>query len=271
MKKISKKRFWEDFSTLEFSNLDIEKIVAVLPIAAIEQHGPHLPVGVDSIIIESLVNIISERLPKNSNLIFLPTQKIGKSNEHHRFPGTLSFTMETMTSMLVDIGNSLNNFGIRKLVLFNSHGGNISIMDTVVRELRIHNKMFVFNLNWFGLGMPDGIFTDQELKHGIHAGDLETSVMLAIDSDKVVLSKAKNFIPKTIELEKKFKNIGLNSGAKFGWATQDLNSSGACGNAEIATVEKGEKTLKFITNKLLDVFKEIESIPLSTISNITDY
>ena len=144
MKKISKKRFWEDFSTLEFSNLDIEKIVAVLPIAAIEQPGPHLPVGVDSIIIESLVNIISERLPKNSNLIFLPTQKIGKSNEHHRFPGTLSFTMETMTSMLVDIGNSLNNFGIRKLVLFNSHGGNISIMDTVVRELRIHNKMFVF-------------------------------------------------------------------------------------------------------------------------------
>ena len=271
MKKISQKRLWEELTTLEFSDLDLDKIVAVLPIAAIEQHGPHLPVGVDSKIIESLIKIISDKLPENSNLKFLPIQKIGKSNEHNRFPGTLSFSMETMISMIIDIGNSLYNSGIRKLVLFNSHGGNISVMDTVAREIRIRNKMLVFNVNWFGFGMPEGLYSDQELKHGIHAGDIETSVMLAIDLDNVELEKAKNFMPKTIEMEKLYKNIGLNSGAKFGWETQDLHPSGACGNAKIATASKGLKTLEFVTEKLLGVFTEIEEVPLSLITNKTDY
>ena len=157
--------FWENLSTYEFSNMDTSEHVAILPVAATEQHGPHLPVSVDSKIVNGLINIISKKLPKDNKILFLPTQKIGKSNEHLAFPGTLSLSVETLISTLIDIGNCVNSSGVKKLVFLNSHGGNISTLDIVSRELRVRNDMLVFNLNWFSSGMPDGVFTEDELKY----------------------------------------------------------------------------------------------------------
>tara|TARA_B100000530_G_scaffold325555_1_gene263389 strand:- start:18 stop:695 length:678 start_codon:yes stop_codon:yes gene_type:complete len=217
LKSTQKKRFWEDLTTLDFSKADAESFLAIMPIAAIEQHGPHLPVGVDSKIIEALVKIISEKLSEQSNAIFLPTFKVGKSNEHLMFPGTLSLSTETLYSSLLDIGKCLSSTGIRKLAFLNSHGGNISLLDVAARELRIRHQMLIFNLNWFGFGMPPNLYSDEELKFGIHAGDLETSVMLAVDPKNVQMEKAKNFIPKTVEIDEEFQHIGLGSAVKFGW------------------------------------------------------
>ena len=270
MEKIINSNFWENLSTYDFSKMDASKHVAILPIAAIEQHGPHLPVSVDSKIVNGLINIISKKLPKGNKILFLPTQKIGKSNEHLTFPGTLSLSVETLISTLIDIGKCVNSSGVRKLVFLNSHGGNTSTLDIASRELRVRNEMLVFNVNWFGSGMPDGVFSENELKYGIHAGDLETSIMLALDPDNVKMERAENFNSEIIEIEKKFQNIGLNSAAKLAWQSQDLNKKGACGNAKISSAEKGEKTLNFVCNKLLKIFKEIEEMPLTFISKKTD-
>ena len=216
MNKGVNKRFWENLTTLDFHKIDLENSLVILPIAAIEQHGPHLPVSVDSKIIDGIVNLLVKKLPKKSKAIFLPTQKFGKSNEHLAFPGTLSLSTETLYSTLLDIGSSVSSSGAKKLLLINSHGGNISVLDTVARELRIRHNLIVFTLNWFSLGVPEGLYSKDELKHGIHAGDMETSVMLALDPDKVKMDRAQNFVPKTVELESNFKYLGLNSGAKFG-------------------------------------------------------
>ena len=271
MSKTNPKRFWQNLTSYDFSNLESEKFVAVLPVAAIEQHGPHLPVSVDASIIDGIINLLSEKLSEDSKLIFLPTQKIGKSNEHLSYPGTLSLSSETLTAILMEIGNCVNSIGIKKLVLFNSHGGNISVLDIVARELRVRNEMLVFNLNWFGLGMPKDVYSKDELKYGIHAGDIETSVMLALDSKNVRMERAKNFISKNIQIEKNFKNIGISSNVKFGWQSQDLNSSGACGNAKISSIEKGKVTLDFVCKRLIEVFKEIEDVPISLISKKIEY
>ena len=271
LKSTQKKRFWEDLTTLDFSKADAESFLAIMPIAAIEQHGPHLPVGVDSKIIEALVKIISEKLSEQSNAIFLPTFKIGKSNEHLKFPGTLSLSTETLYSSLLDIGECLSSTGIRKLAFLNSHGGNISLLDVAARELRIRHQMLIFNLNWFGFGMPPNLYSDEELRFGIHAGDLETSVMLAVDPKNVQMEKAKNFIPKTVEIDDEFQHIGLGSAVKFGWQAQDLNKFGACGNAKKATKEKGESTVEYACEKIVEAIGEIEKLSPGFLSNQTEY
>ena len=271
MKNVFDKRFWEDLTTLDFSNMDLEDCLAILPVAAIEQHGPHLPVKVDSTIINGIVEMIAKKLPRDSKAVFLPTQKIGKSNEHLAFPGTLSLSTETFFATIMDIGGCVASYGIKKLMLINSHGGNVSVLDTVTRELRVKHNMLVFNVNWFGLGMPEGVYSSEELKHGIHAGDMETSVMLALDPDNVRMTEVQNFVPKTIDIEKDFQHIGVNAGCKFGWQAQDLNQYGACGNAKLADAKKGEVTLEFATKRVLKVIEEIESLPSSLISDKTAY
>ena len=266
MIKVKTNRFWENLSSFDFYNMETEKYLAVLPVAAVEQHGPHLPVNVDSKIVDSLVETLAEKLPAKSKAIFLPTQRIGKSNEHLKYPGTLSLSAETMRVTLMELGKCVASSGIKKMMFLNSHGGNISVLDIVARDLRIEEKMLVFCVNWFGFGMPSDIYSESELKHGIHAGDMETSVMLALDPDNVKMDRAQNFVPKTVELESNFKYLGLNSGAKFGWQSQDLNAYGACGNALLSTAEKGNLTLEFASEKLLEIIKEIESVSLDLLS-----
>ena len=116
-------------------------------------------------------------------------------------------------------------------------------MDIVARELRVRHDMLVFSVSWFGLGMPEGLYSDHELRHGIHAGDMETSVMLALDAPNVVMDKARDFHPANADWQDRFRHIALGGGAKPGWQAQDLNAAGACGDATLATAAKGEATL----------------------------
>ena len=264
---INKKYFWSDLSISDFQKTNFENYVAILPIAAVEQHGPHLPVNVDFKIIDGLINLLAKKLNKKNKILFLPTQKIGKSNEHLEFPGTLSLSSDTLTSILLEIGDCVRKTGIKKLVLFNSHGGNSSLLDVIAREIRVKNKMLVFNFSWFNFGLPNDLYSDEETKYGIHAGDIETSMMLALDPANVDMSKAENFVSEISKIDKKFKHIALNSSAKIAWQTQDLNTKGACGNAKLATAEKGKITLEFVCEKLLQVFDEIEQFPNEFISD----
>ncbi|PWK61771.1 creatininase family protein [Aminobacter sp. AP02] len=262
------KRYWSDYTSEAFSRLDREQIVAVLPVGATEQHGPHLPLSVDAAIANGIVEATIERLPASSKALFLPTQAIGKSNEHARYPGTLTFSAQTLIAMWCEIGDCVAASGVKKLVLLNSHGGQISTMDIVARELRIRHNLMVFSVNWFGQGMPEGVYGDHEMHHGIHAGDMETSVMLELHPDLVDMSKAQNFRTLTETFASEFKHISL-SGAKPGWQIQDINPHGAAGDASAATAEKGRKTIDFAADRLVELLAEIERAPLSWLDNKT--
>ncbi len=265
-------RFWADLTTRHFAQLAaagiIEKTIAVLPLAAIEQHGPHLPVSVDTALVNGVINAALPRLAADLNVLFLPTQPVGKSNEHLRFPGTLTLSAETLIRVWTEIGESVARAGVKKLVLFNSHGGQLGVMDIVARDLRARLDMMVYSVNWFTLPLGDavmGLFPAEEHRFGIHAGDMETSMMLALTPALVDMRQARDFKSTAQERASKFPILGNGSSAKLGWQTQDYNPMGAAGNAGAATADKGRTVIEAAGQKLADLLSEIDQLPLSTL------
>jgi creatinine amidohydrolase len=181
---------WQDFR-----EGDPAGWIAVLPVAAVEQHGPHLPLGVDGHIAELYVAKARELMSASLPVTFLPLQWIGKSDEHLEFPGTLSLSTEAVLRAWTELGESVHRAGVKKLVLVSAHGGNNSILDLIVRDLRVRLKMLAVATSWHRFGYPPNLFTDVERIHGIHAGDIETSLMLAGRADLVRRDKAENFVP----------------------------------------------------------------------------
>ncbi len=152
-------KFWAEMSWRDFAAADMSKVVAVLPVAAIEQHGPHLPVGVDMFINEGYFARAVKRIPEEMPVLILPTQAIGKSNEHIEYPGTLTFSLETVTRAWTEIGDSVARTGCRKLIFMNSHGGNVPVIDAVARELRVRHRMLAVHAAWHRLGYPAELFS----------------------------------------------------------------------------------------------------------------
>lgn len=265
------KRFWADYSSLEFSRLDRLRLIAVLPLGAIEQHGPHLPMSVDTTSVNGICAGLARDLPATSPVVFLPTQAVTKSNEHLAFPGTLTLSAETLIRVWTEIGACVARAGVRKLVLLNGHGGNIPAMDIVARELRISQRMMVFSLNWFGTGMPEGVYSAAEQGYGIHAGDMETSLMLALDPANVDMAQARDFRSRAQDFSETHPSIALGGPAKPGWMIQDLNPAGACGEAHLASAEKGRATLNHATARLIDIFHDIDRAPLSWLDTTPEW
>ncbi|MFV0490644.1 MAG: creatininase family protein [Pseudorhodobacter sp.] len=265
------KRYWADYSSREFAALDREGLIAVLPLGAIEQHGPHLPMSVDSCTVDGIVRRLAHALPETAPAIFLPTQTITKSNEHNDFPGTLTLDQDTLIRVWCQIGACVARAGVRKMVLLNGHGGNIPAMDIVARELRVTQKMLVFSLNWFAAGMPEGLYSEDEQRFGIHAGDMETSVMLALDPANVDMDQAQDFHSAAQDWHESHPSIALAGPARPGWMIQDLNPSGACGAAHLASAEKGKATLDHATARLVEILNDIEQAPLHWLDRKPDW
>ena len=265
-------RFWADLSTLEFAQRQAsglaEQTVAVLPVAAIEQHGPHLPVSVDTDLVNGVVATCLAYLPASVPVLFLPTQAVGKSDEHVRFPGTLTLTAETTIRLWTEIGESVARAGLRKLVLFNSHGGQVSIMDIVARELRARCNLIVLSTSWYTLPLGeavDGLFPPAEHRFGIHAGDIETSMMLALHSQRVNMAQARDFRSASQERAAEFPILGNGRSAKLGWQMQDYHPAGAAGNAAAATADKGRALVEAAGLQLATLLQEVARLPLSTL------
>lgn len=264
----AKSRFWADLTTREFARLDAAATIAVLPVAAIEQHGPHLPLSVDTSLVDGVIAAALPHLPDDLRVLFLPTQQVGKSNEHQRFPGTLSLSAETLIRVWTEIGESVARTGIKKLVLFNSHGGQVSLMDIVARDLRTRCELIVFSCNWFTLPLGeavDRLFPPEEHRFGIHAGDIETSMMLALQPQFVDMAQARDFKSSSQARAAKYRILGNGKSAKLGWQMQDYNSMGAAGNAAAATMEKGQAVLQAAGQQLAAMLQEIADLPLSTL------
>jgi creatinine amidohydrolase len=255
-------RSWLDLSTEDFRTRDMSRTIAVLPVAAIEQHGPHLPVGVDTLINEGYLARTRALVPEDLDVLFLPVQAVGKSNEHLAFPGTITLTAETVIRAWTEIGESVHRAGCRKLVFVNSHGGNIAVIDIVTRELRVRFGMLAVNAAWHRLGYPDGMFSAHEMRHGIHGGDAETSLMLAFRPDTVQMDRAQDFEPRTVEMARDFKYLNAVQPIGLGWMSQDLNPAGAMGNAANATRDKGEATADYGARAFIDLLREVDAFQL---------
>jgi creatinine amidohydrolase len=254
--------FWKDMTTAEFTAADTSAWIAMLPIAAIEQHGPHLPVATDTTINEGNVAAMLAKLPAGLPVTVLPMQCVGKSNEHIHSPGTLTLSYETLARVIIEIGESVRRAGVRKLVLANSHGGNIAVLDVVARELRVRHGMLVVVASWSRLGMPAGLYSDWEQAYGIHGGDMETSVMLALTPDVVNMERAEKFHSLQERLVQGHKHLRAHGAAAFGWIAQDLGPHGTVGDASIATAEKGRTTVAHLTDRMIELLQDVHAFDI---------
>jgi creatinine amidohydrolase len=252
------KRQWADMSWAEIAAADTARWIAVLPVAAIEQHGPHLPLATDALIGEAYLSRAFSTAPSELPVTVLPPLTIGLSTEHQAFPGTLSFSVATAISALGEIGASVHRAGVRKLVIITSHGGNVEISDLVARDLRARFRMLVVACGWSRFGYPEGLFADDEVKHGIHGGDVETSLMLAHRPDLVVIAAAPHATPASLAMEEEFTWLGPHGPAAFGWMTQDLHPSGAVGDARAASAAKGEAALAHGARAFVALLRDID-------------
>jgi creatinine amidohydrolase len=254
---------WTEMTWQDIAGAATARWIAVLPLAAVEQHGPHLPLGVDSFIAEAYVARVLKILPNELPVTFLPAQRVGVSIEHVAYPGTLTLSATTAIAVWTELGESLARCGLRKLVLVTSHGGNVAAMELVARDLRARLHMLVVTVGWHRFGYPDGTFSAEEKKHGIHGGDIETSLMLAAEPEIVRMEKAPNATPVTVDMAREFKWLGAYRPAGFAWMTQDINATGAIGDATLASAAKGDAAFSHGAQAFVELLREVDRFDLA--------
>ena len=256
-------RLWTELTTRDLHDADLTSCIAVLPVAATEQHGPHLPLGTDTFIMQGYLDKVLARLPSDLPAVFLPIQVIGCSIEHSDFAGTLSLSARTTLAAWTELAEAIARTGCRKLVIVNSHGGNSSLIDILAHELRARLGLFVVMAAWQRFGYPDGLFTEAERLHGIHGGEIETALMLRFRPDLVRMHLARDFVPTSIAMEQDFKWLRAGRPTGFGWMAQDLSSDGPAGNASAATAAKGEACADHGAAAFVALLRDVEAFDLA--------
>ena len=251
-------RDWTDIKWADFSAAAVERWIAVLPLAATEQHGPHLPLGTDVMIGEAYLERVRELLPAELPATFFPIQPVGISTEHTDYPGTLTLSTEQALREWMALGESVARAGIRKLVMVTSHGGNSAAMTLVAQDLRAQHGMLAVTTSWSRFGIPDGLFTAEELRHGVHGGAVETSIMLARYPQDVNTKEIANFRPASIGMEKDFRWLSAHRPAPFAWQAQDIHPSGASGDATQASAEKGRQLLDHGARAFCELLADVD-------------
>ncbi len=266
-------RFWADLSTRDFSEARASGLaaqtVAVLPVAAVEQHGPHLPLHVDATLLQGVIDAALPQLPADLPALFLPPQNVGFSTEHTAFPGTLTLSPATVIALWTELGACVARAGVKKLLLLNGHGGQVSVMDIVARELRQQCGLLVYSASWFSLPLPDavqGLFSAEEHRFGIHAGEIETSMMLHLAPQTVRMEHAAQWRSSSQDRAERYAVLGNGRSARMGWAMQDYHPCGAVGNAAGATAEKGRAVVEAAGAALAQLLQELAALPPDTLA-----
>jgi creatinine amidohydrolase len=243
---------WTDIQALP----NKENIVIIQPVGAIEQHGPHLPLIVDAAIGLGVLGKALAKLDTNIPAFALPMLYYGKSNEHIHFPGTITLSTETLSSILMEVGDSIYRAGFRKLVLMNSHGGQPQVMQMVARDLHVlYADLLVFPLfTWRVPHITKELLTPKEAQQGMHAGDAETSIMLSLLPQQVNMEKAvAEYPPEHPEASL----ISWEGKLPVSWTTKDISKSGIIGDATTATKEKGDRILESVSDGWVQAIKDI--------------
>jgi creatinine amidohydrolase len=255
-------RKWRELSTTDFAGLDRAKTPVVLPIGSIEQHGPHLPVGTDTLIVEAVVDGVMQQLA-DLDCLFLPTLWVSKSNEHSAFAGTVSLSREALCRIVEDIAGSVARAGFHKLVFMNGHGGNTGLLDVLGRDVRQSLGLLIF-----GLELPN-FYSIPPTQPGapapfdIHAAYFETSVLLArypglmagrqfagLGSDRERGKVAASFRGfKYLTPDGKPVNVQ--------WLTGDLTGDGVLGDPTQASAAVGQVEFEKLVHTVCEVLREI--------------
>jgi len=225
---------------------DKENIVLLQPVAAIEQHGPHLPVAVDSAIVLGVLGRAMEKLDPGVPCYVLPPLYYGKSEEHIHFPGTVTLSATTLLSVLGEVADSVYRAGFRKLCFVNGHGGQPEVMKIAARQARVRHPDFSLfpSFIWSVPHCGAELVTEREFTYGIHAGALETALLLALLPEQVDMKKALVEYPFGVPTEGLVSMEGERPGTQgFAWLTNDLTVSGVIGDATVATPQMGERLL----------------------------
>lgn len=229
-----------DFTTMPEAS---KNTIAVLPLGAHEQHGPHLPFETDTLIAEGVAGRLKAALPADLDVVFLPVEPVGYSPEHMDVAGTRSLAFDEAVYRWLEIARQQHEKGIRKFVMLNAHGGNSPLMTIVATEARVRFGMLAVATSWTRFGVPEDVISPQEKAIDIHAGDIETSVMLALHPGLVKMQNAQDFSSAQTVFAQKFSYLRAYGPHAFGWKMSDLNPHGAAGNALAASAGKGERLL----------------------------
>ena len=254
--------WWQDLTTTDLARVDPLRTIALLPVSATEQHGPHLPLSTDAVINEGIVRAALGRLPSEASVLVLPALPIGDSLEHTAFPGTLAADLDALLSLWLAVGRGVARAGVRKLVIFNSHGGQRALVDQAALRLRVRHAMLVVRAHSFALGMPDGLFDVDELAHGLHGGAVETSLMLHLRPDLVRREALADFASAGAAMAARGGLLGIEKPVGIGWMAQDLHPAGACGSATQASAAKGAALLDHAASRLVQLLGEVARQPL---------
>lgn len=258
------RRRWAEMTAFDFAG-DTQGWVAVLPTAAIEQHGPHLPLGTDTIIAEGMVDTVIERLPADLPATFLPVQSVGKSNEHIDFRGTLTLGWESAIRAWVEIGESVARAGVRRMVFANSHGGNIALLDIVTRELRVRFDMLAVHVNWMRFGDAD-LIGDDERAIGIHGGTLETGLIRHFRPDLVREDAVRHFPSAQSRFTEEFAHLVAHGRQPFGWKAGDLSPDGVVGDAGAGTAELGRRLALHQADAFIALLRDVAGADLAMLA-----
>lgn len=235
---------------------DKKNTVIIQPIGAIEQHGYHLPLVVDSAISQGVLGKALELLSDEIPAFALPTLYYGKSNEHEGFAGTIIITAQTLSNLIAEVAKSVYQAGFRKLIFMNSHGGQPQIMEIVARDL--HHQfpdlsVFPF-FTWLVPNITNELLTAEEQEWGIHAGDAETSLMLALLPQQVKMDLAVKEYPRNLAPN---SLLSMEGKLPFAWLTRELSESGVMGDATVATQEKGDRILASLAQGWANVIEDV--------------
>ncbi len=241
--------------------------VFVLPLGATEQHGKHLPFETDSLIAEGVCARLKNAVGDNFDLRVLPTEQIGYSPEHMDHTGSKTLTFDEAINRWIGIGEACCSAGAKRIIFMNAHGGNSPLVSVVAQELRVRHSMLAVATKWDRFIKGAGIVSPSEERFGIHGGDIETSVMLALHPDKVDMSNAHDFpnLQEMLTLEN--RHLRAYGPHAFGWKAADLNPLGVTGNAGHATAEKGDALLKIAVDGLHELVKEVRGFDLTLLKD----
>ena len=270
----TRSRFWSRMSPRDRRALAGRDAVAVLPLAATEQHGPHLPLTTDSDINRGLLEHALTRTPADLPVAVCTPIDTGASDEHLDDPkegspgqGTVSIGSDGMKSLILREGRKLTRAGVRRLVLHNTHGGNRHAMAIAALELRRRQRMLVVSASWFRFGRPHGVdLPESEWSHGLHGGAVETAMMLHLHPDRVRIRRIRRFASFGEELDRGGSTIGPEGAAPFAWTAWDLNPNGVVGDATLATPAMGRRLVEHYGATLAAVIRDAGTFPLDRLA-----
>jgi creatinine amidohydrolase len=256
-------RYLPYLTSPEIAGLPKEKAVVVLSVASIEQHGPHLPVITDSLVGQTLLGLALERLDPAAQVWVIPPLCYGKSNEHRPFAGTLTLSAQTLAAVVRDVALSVARAGFRRLVLLNSHGGNPPVLDYIARDLHEETGMQLFSIMISRMGVQEAPGDPDEAAWGMHAGDGETSWVLALAPELVHMDRTEN-LGDYPRMPEGIRHLAVRGPVGFSWLTADLSAMGVLGNPKTATADKGRAYVEVTVEKLAGVLEEIARFEMPT-------